>query len=86
VTPLQGAGLIVLSMGDEMLTHLSFRSLDPTERSKTRGLTWGKGSPLGEHQTLDFCFPFHGSRACPEFLIQVTDMVEAEVERRVVRG
>jgi hypothetical protein len=30
ITPPQGAGLIVLSMGDGLLTHLSFRFPDPT--------------------------------------------------------
>jgi hypothetical protein len=29
-TPSQGAGLVVLSMGDGILTHLSFRFPDPT--------------------------------------------------------
>jgi hypothetical protein len=30
VSPSQGSGLIVLSIGDGILTHLSFRFLDPT--------------------------------------------------------
>jgi hypothetical protein len=30
ITSSQGAGLIVLSMGDGILTHLSLRFLDPT--------------------------------------------------------
>jgi hypothetical protein len=30
ITPPQDAGVIVLSMGDGILTHLSFRSPDPT--------------------------------------------------------
>jgi hypothetical protein len=30
ITPPQGAGLIVLSMGDRILTHVSFRFPDPT--------------------------------------------------------
>jgi hypothetical protein len=30
VSPLQDAGIIVLSMGDGMLIHLPFRSPDPT--------------------------------------------------------
>jgi hypothetical protein len=29
-TPSQDAGIIVLSMGDGILTHLSFKSPDPT--------------------------------------------------------
>jgi hypothetical protein len=30
ITPSQGAGLIVLSVGDGILAHLSFRFSDPT--------------------------------------------------------
>jgi hypothetical protein len=36
MTPSQGAGIIVLSMGDGILTHLPFRSPDPTEARKQR--------------------------------------------------
>jgi hypothetical protein len=35
ITPSQGAVIIVFSMGDGILTHLSFRFLDPTETTTT---------------------------------------------------
>jgi hypothetical protein len=41
ITPSQGAGLIVLSMGDGIPTHLSFRSPDPTiSIQMTQGLAF----------------------------------------------
>jgi hypothetical protein len=43
VTPSQGAGLIVLCMGDGILTHLSFRFPDPTVPSAVYELFSGLG-------------------------------------------
>jgi hypothetical protein len=40
VSPPQGAGLMVLSVGDGILTHLSFRSPDPT-RTEPKWLDQG---------------------------------------------